>query len=99
MYYVFLYCHVYYFTFLFNCLFPIFVRVYRPLPPGGNPIALNIYRITCAKSDVYRIRTEYFNSFKFSSFTLQDIEKINNIGISLLNMTILRFNIYSLFSA
>jgi len=27
------------------CPFPIFVQVYRPLPPGGNPIALNIYHI------------------------------------------------------
>jgi len=26
---------------LLCCLFPVFVQVYRPLPPGGNPIALN----------------------------------------------------------
>ena len=25
----------------FVCVFPIFVQVYRPLPPGGNPIAIN----------------------------------------------------------
>ena len=24
---------------------PIFVQVYRPLPPGGNPVAVNKYRI------------------------------------------------------
>jgi hypothetical protein len=75
VYYVFLYCYVYYFSFVFNCLFPIFVQVYRPLPPRGNPNALNKYYIICAKSDVYRIRTEYFNSFEFSSFMLQDIRE------------------------
>ena len=29
----------------YSCLFPISVQVYRPLPPGGNPIAANKYRI------------------------------------------------------
>jgi len=24
-----------------SCLFPVFIQVYRPLPPGGNPIAVN----------------------------------------------------------
>jgi len=28
---------------LLCCLFSIFVLVYRPLPPGGNPIAVNKY--------------------------------------------------------
>jgi len=27
----------------YSCLFPIFVQVYRPLPQGGNPIAVNTY--------------------------------------------------------
>ena len=37
---------VYYVLFLLLCcLFPIFVQVYRPLPPGGNPIAVNKYHI------------------------------------------------------
>jgi len=31
--------------FVYSCLFPIFVQVYRPLPSGGNPIAVNKYRI------------------------------------------------------
>ena len=26
-----------------SCLLPIFVQVYRPLPSGGNPVAVNIY--------------------------------------------------------
>ena len=29
--------------FAYYCLFPIFVQFYRPLPPGGNPIAVNKY--------------------------------------------------------
>jgi len=27
--------------FVYSCLFPIFVQVYRPLPTGGNPVAVN----------------------------------------------------------
>ena len=30
--------------FIYSCLFPIVVQVYRPLPPGGNPVAVNKYR-------------------------------------------------------
>ena len=26
--------------FIYSCLFTIFVQVYRPLPPGGNPVAV-----------------------------------------------------------
>jgi hypothetical protein len=32
--------------FVYSCLFPIFVQVYRPLSPGGNPIAVNEYHIS-----------------------------------------------------
>ena len=28
---------------VYKCLFPIFVQVYRPLPPCGNPTAINKY--------------------------------------------------------
>jgi len=31
--------------FAHSCLFPISAQVYRPLPPGGNPIAVNKYHI------------------------------------------------------
>jgi hypothetical protein len=31
--------------FLYGCPFPIFVQVYQPLPPGGNPTAVNKYHI------------------------------------------------------
>ena len=32
--------------FVYSCLFPIFVQVYRPLPLGGNPIAVNKYHVS-----------------------------------------------------
>ena len=32
--------------FVYNCLFPIFVQLYRPLPPDGNPNAVNKYIIS-----------------------------------------------------
>jgi hypothetical protein len=40
---VYLYCFVYCFSFLYSFLFPISVQVYRPLPKGGNPLAVNKY--------------------------------------------------------
>ena len=30
---------------VYSCLFRIFVQVYRQLPPGGNPVAINKYHI------------------------------------------------------
>ena len=29
------------FSFVCSCLFPVFVPIYRPLPPGRNPVAVN----------------------------------------------------------
>ena len=47
VYSVFLYCFVYYFSFsIYICPFLIFVQVYRLLPLGGNPIAVNKYIIS-----------------------------------------------------
>jgi len=37
------FCIVY--PFVYSCLFPNFVQVYRQLPPGGNPNAINKYHI------------------------------------------------------
>ena len=38
----FFYCFVYFFpSFVYSCLLPIFAQVYRSLPPGGKPIAVN----------------------------------------------------------
>jgi hypothetical protein len=31
---------------LLCCSFPIFIQVSRPLPPGGNPVAVNKYQIS-----------------------------------------------------
>ena len=36
--------------FVYSCLFPIFVQVYRPLPPGGNPVAVNKYHVISNRS-------------------------------------------------
>ena len=33
------------FLFLYSCLFPIFGQIYRTLPPGTNPIAVNKYHL------------------------------------------------------
>ena len=51
LYFCFLFC-VFYVLVLFCvlfllsfCLSPIFVQVYLPLPPGGNPLAVNKYDI------------------------------------------------------
>jgi len=30
---------------VYGCIFPLFVQVYRPLPHGGNRIAVNKYHI------------------------------------------------------
>ena len=38
-----LFCEL--FLFLHSCLFPIFLQVCRPLPPGGNTVAGNKYHI------------------------------------------------------
>jgi len=29
--------------FAYSCIVTIYIQVYRPLPPGGNPIAANKY--------------------------------------------------------
>ena len=42
VYSVFLYCFVYFSSFKYCCLIPNFVQDYPPLPPGGNPFAVNI---------------------------------------------------------
>ena len=50
---VFSYCFVYYFSFpiyiyiyIYSCLPPISLEFYRPVPPGGHPIAVNKYIIS-----------------------------------------------------
>ena len=42
---LFLYCLGIVSPFVHCRLFPIFVQVYRPLPPGRNPIAVNKYKV------------------------------------------------------
>jgi hypothetical protein len=64
VYSVILYCFVYCISlYIYICLFPIFVQVYRPLPPGGNPIALNKYHT------IIRIRkVQGTNCARYSKF-------------------------------
>ena len=38
---IFIYFFVYFSLLVLSCLFPIFLQVYWPLPPGGNPTAVN----------------------------------------------------------
>jgi len=48
----FLFCVLVLFCVLFLllcCLFPIFIQVYRPLPQGGNPVAVNKWHIRYQK--------------------------------------------------
>jgi hypothetical protein len=54
--------------FVYSCLFPVTVNVYRPLPPGRNRIAVNIiyhivsYHITEQAPYRYRIISHYSTS-------------------------------------
>jgi len=41
--------------FVYSCLFPVFVQIYLPLPPGGNTLAVNKYHIS---SYILRSHTE-----------------------------------------
>jgi hypothetical protein len=62
--------------FVYSCLFPIFVQVYRPLPPDGNRIALNKYHhhqinliCACTKFQLQVLCTEQFVSMTLTSQT------------------------------
>jgi hypothetical protein len=55
VYSAFLCCFVYCFSFVYSCLFPIFVQVYWLLPPGGNPIAVNIISYIISHHTIYHI--------------------------------------------
>jgi len=50
--------------FVYSCLFLIFVQVYRPLPPGGNPIAVNKYHITYFWTSFIWNRKAYFDVWR-----------------------------------
>jgi hypothetical protein len=42
--------------FVYSCLFPISMQIYRPLPPAGNPITVNKYYIYIYFSPADRAR-------------------------------------------
>ena len=52
--------------FVYSCLFPIFVQVYRPLPPGGNPIAVNKYHIISYHNISYHVMSCHIISYHIS---------------------------------
>ena len=41
--------------FVHSCPFLTFMQVYQPLPPGGNPIAVNKYHISYQKLQQFNI--------------------------------------------
>jgi hypothetical protein len=58
VFFLFFVCIVY--SFVYSCLFPIFVQVYRPMPPGENSIAVNKYHIYFWTSYIWN-RKAYFD--------------------------------------
>jgi hypothetical protein len=66
----FIFCvFVLFLLFLHSCLFPNFVQVYRPLPPGGNPIAVTIiYHIIYHHISSYRIISYIISCHVMSSY-------------------------------
>jgi hypothetical protein len=68
--------------------FPIFVQVYRPLPHGGNQIAVNKYHITLQCSPVTEVNclhffriTPYDNFLRPSVFKIQQLSDTKNHAI------------------
>jgi len=68
VYSVFLYCLVYCFSFVYSSLFPIFVQVYWPLPPGGKPIAVNKYIIFHTTS--HHVTSRHVTSHHITSYII-----------------------------
>jgi hypothetical protein len=60
--------------FLLLCrLFPIFVQVYLPLPPGGNPIVVNI---------IYHIISYHTTTVFIQKISFMFQAQLTNIGLS-----------------
>jgi len=66
------------------CLFPIFVQVYRPLPPGGNPTEVNKYHIISHHTVSYIISHHiiYHISHHITSYHISYIYHIISYHIS-----------------
>jgi len=59
---VFLYCCcvfvVHFSPFVYSRAFPISIQVYRPVPPGGNPVAVNKFHIISKRNfEKERVKT------------------------------------------
>ena len=76
----FLSCLVYFFSFAYSCLFPIFVQVHRPLSSGGNPIAINKYHIIFHKTATHLRRLPYYSLKLFYRLLRPTVFKIQHIS-------------------
>ena len=64
--------------FIYNCLFHIFVQFYRPLHPGGSPLAVNKYH-------KYRVRNlgrySYLDKTRYKRFNKTNEVSISDVSI------------------
>jgi hypothetical protein len=58
---------------VYCCLFSICVQLYRPLPPGGNPIAVNKYRIVSCSTTYITISHYRFISYNLKLSHLRNV--------------------------
>jgi len=68
-------CFVYWVSFC-AVFFSIFVQVYRPLPPGGNPIAINKYHININTSQARGLKDR-------NPFTQRVLQQDTNVRLQL----------------
>ena len=54
--------------FVYSCLFPTFLQVYRPLSLGGNPVALNKHHIISYHISSYHIISYHIISYHIISY-------------------------------
>jgi len=54
--------------FLLCCLFPFFVQVHRPLPPGGKPMAVHKYHIIKYRI-IYHTTISYHNHITYHTIS------------------------------
>jgi len=66
-----LYCFVHCFSLVYRCLSPIFEQVYRPLPPGSNPMAMNKYHII-SYHIIYRIISYIISYIMYNIISYQN---------------------------
>jgi hypothetical protein len=53
------------FSLVYSCVFSTCVQVYRPLPPGGNPMAVNKYHIIFHILQVQSVRLTVLKTMRY----------------------------------